>query len=235
MSVRLTLLLDVIDRLAIRYVRDRVVFKHRNAHIAAFFRGTNIPCEIDAGPCKAGQLLYVEQWWCCGEYGCANPNGNEGKKRKTKSCRCGARMRVCVFASAERGQCIVKVVEDQDVMHGEQFKRPERTSLGRYDYRSKVILAEAAADGIDHISDVLTDERWDPKRIPRPVGRKEKDSLRNRFNQLLRKSGRKPRPRQRYEDQFLDLDDEDEEGSGDDENEVVESEGESMNSALEND
>ena len=41
-GVALPLLLDVIDRLAIRYIKDRVVFKHRDARIAALFRGTNL-------------------------------------------------------------------------------------------------------------------------------------------------------------------------------------------------
>ena len=208
-SVALVWLFDIIDRLPIRYVRDRVVFKHRDARIVAFFPGTNVPCEIDAGACKAGQLVYVEQWWCCGEYGCSNPDGSgEQKKRKTKSSRCGARMRVRVFATAERGECVCQVEQDQDVMHGEAFERPESTPLGRYDWRSKVILAQAAADGVDNISDVLVDDRWNPERIPRPATRKEKDSLRNRFKQVLKKHGRTVRRRTRYEDEVLDEDDE---------------------------
>jgi hypothetical protein len=126
-------LLADIDCLPIRYLRDRVIFKKRGIEMQ-FHPGTKVPCRIDApaGSCTPNELLYVEQWVCCGEYQCSS--GIDGVKRKTKQ-RCSAVMRIRVLAGARAGQYVVQIRQDTAIAHGESFVMPDVAV--RYDWRSK--------------------------------------------------------------------------------------------------
>jgi hypothetical protein len=183
-------LLDDIDCLPIRYLRDRVTLKKRGLEMQ-FHPGTKVPCRID-GAHSPNEMLYVEQWVCCGEYQCSS--GVDGVKRKTKQ-RCRAVMRIRVLAGARAGQYVVQIRQDTAIAHGESFVMPDVAV--RYDWRSKAILAQAIERGVTELSDLYTEEWWPARRIPRPATKAEKHSMRRRWlNQV-----KKRRPRARVEDE----------------------------------
>jgi hypothetical protein len=163
-----------IDCLPIRYLRDRVILKKRGLEMH-FHPGTKIPCRID-GVHSPNELLYVEQWVCPGEYRCSS--GIPGVKRKTKQ-RCSAVMRIRVLAGARAGQYVVQIRQDTAVAHGEGFRMPGVAV--RYDWRSKVILAQAVDGGVAAMADVYNDEWWPERQIPRPATKAEEHSMRRRW------------------------------------------------------
>jgi hypothetical protein len=203
-------LLADIDCLPIRYLRDRVIFKKRGVEMQ-FHPGTHVPCRID-GVHSASELLYVEQWVCCGEYQCSS--GVDGVKRKTKQ-RCSAVMRIRVLAGARAGQYVVQIRQDTAIAHGESFVMPDVAV--RYDWRSKAILAQAIERGVTELSDVYTEELWPARRIPRPATKAEKHSMRRRWLNQVKKS----RVRARVQDD----DDESESDVANDEEMAVDDDG----------
>lgn len=179
-------LLDVIDRLPIRYKRtSNIKILVPGLDIAQRFTGTDVPAVIDCSdvPRKhRSECVYQEWWQCCGEYGCTT--GDKSMKKTSPAYHCKARMCVQVFATAQGG-CVAKITEDDPSMHGSRYRAPEADE--RYTWRSKVIIAQAAAEGVQSISDLLSERNWDSERVPLPRTTKEKNSLRNRLAQLRRK------------------------------------------------
>jgi hypothetical protein len=213
-------LLADIDCLPIRYLRDRVIFKKRGLEMQ-FHSGTQVPCRID-GVHSPNEMLYVEQWVCCGEYQCSS--GVDGVKRKTKQ-RCSAVMRIRVLAGARAGQYVVQIKQDTAIAHGESFVMPDVAV--RYDWRSKAILAEAIERGVTELSDVYTEEWWPARRIPRPTTKAEKHSMRRRWLNQVKKSRLRARVEEvsesesdvsNEEDMAIDEDG----GEGDDDEPVIE-------------
>lgn len=207
-------LLDIIDQLPIRYLRNRAEKLLDDAHIVECFPGTNVPCTIDAGGAEDGTCIYKEIWHCCGEYNCSS--GKADTKRKTRTHYCAAQMEVFVYATADAGKCLVRIREDTPVAHGSRFVAPAENH--RYDWRSKVIIAQAAAAGVTTIGDLLSDRYWNEDVVPRPASKSERESLRCRLKQLRAKLAKEAKKRNEKQEN----DDEDEEKEDDEEEEEAE-------------
>lgn len=198
----LSQLLDVIDRLRIRYLREsRTQALATGIVVAQHFPGTNIPAVIDTSgvdPAYIGKCIYKEQWQCCGEYGCT---GAGGTKAKTRSHRCKAQMTVCVYMTGrrEQDQCEACVLEDEPALHGSHFAAPE--AVERNDWRSKVIIAIAAAAGVRTIGELLSERYWDAERVPLPQTKAERTSLRVRLAQLNKKLAKEAKKKELEEEE----------------------------------
>jgi hypothetical protein len=172
-------LLNVLDRLPVRYLHDRVTFQHREAAVTPF-PGTKLPMKVK-GKFEDGTLVYSDRWICCGEYGCSS--GDASKKKKTRSHHCAARMTVHV--KLVRGKFSVSISEDGE--HGDGFSMPEALPQGRNDWRSKMIVAVAVDGGVTTLRDLLTDKWWPLALAPRPSTENEKKSMRRRLANQAKK------------------------------------------------
>jgi hypothetical protein len=187
-------LLDVIDRLPIRYLRESRTRIAPDAVIAQHFPGTIIPAVIDTSQLKEeliGECIYKELWRCSGEYGCTRV---ATAKATSRSHRCKAQMTVCVYMTGTEEECIACVLEDDPAVHGAEFAAPEAAE--RNDWRSKAIVANAAAAGARTIGELLSERFWDAQRVPLPQTAAEKTSLRVRLFQLRKKLAKKSKEKE---------------------------------------
>ena len=182
MSTPLINLLRVLDSLPVRYLHDRVTFQHRDAAVTPF-PGTKLPMKIE-GKFDEGTLVYSDRWFCCGEYGCSS--GDASRKKKTRSHQCAARMTVRVVA-ATGNKYLISVSEDGE--HGDGFAMPKAApaALGRYDWRSKMIVAVAVDQGVSKLSDLLTEKWWPTALAPRPSTENQLKSMRRRLAHQVKK------------------------------------------------
>lgn len=190
-------LLDIIDQLPIRYLRNRSEIKSKTLRILAHFAGTHIPRQIDAGGENPGEPIYQEYWHCSGEYGCSS--GNPNRKRKTRTHHCAAEMRVLVYATANPQQCLVRIQEAPPEAHGARFRAPPEQQH-RNDWRSKVIIAQAAANGVTTIGELLSDRYWNADVVPRPETKRERESVRCRLKQLNAKLAKEKKKKEEEEE-----------------------------------
>lgn len=220
-------LLDIIEQLPIRYLRNRTEMLLDDVTIVACFPGTHVPCVIDAGARdREGKCIYREHWHCSGEYSCSS--GKAETKRKTRTHHCAAQMQVLVYATADPQKCVVRIKEDTPVAHGSRFFAPGENH--RNDWRSKAIIAQAAADGITTIGDLLSERYWNGDLVPLPATKAERESLRCRLKQLNaklakeKKAAERKRREEEEEEEESDAEDVDE----DDEESVDEAEPEQV-------
>lgn len=204
-------LLDIVDQLPIRYLRNRTETLLDGVSTVTLFPGTNVPRQIDAARSGAGTIIYKEYWHCSGEYGCST--GNPNTKRKTRTHHCAAEMQVLVYATAQPQQCLVRIQESPPEVHGAGFRTPPENH--RYDWRSKVIIAQAAADGVNKIGDLLSDRYWNEDLVPRPATKNERESVRCRLKQLNAKLAKE----KKEEEKARKKKEEEEEAEEDDESE----------------
>jgi hypothetical protein len=210
-------LLDVIDRLPIRYLRESRTRIAPDAIIAQHFPGTLIPAVIDTSELKEeliGECIYKELWRCSGEYGCTRV---ATAKATSRSHRCKAQMTVCVYMTGQAEECIACILEDDPAVHGAEFTAPEAAE--RNDWRSKAIVANAATAGARTIGELLSERFWDAQRVPLPQTAAEKTSLRVRLFQLRKKLAKKSKKEKESGQSESEEKEEadDEEADGDDE------------------
>jgi hypothetical protein len=209
-------LLDVIDRLPIRYLRESRTRIAPDAVIAQYFPGTLIPAVIDTSQLQEeliGECIYKELWRCSGKYGCT-PVATA--KATSRSHRCKAQMTVCVYMTGQGQECIACVLEDDPAVHGTEFAAPEAAE--RNDWRSKAIVANAAAAGARTIGELLSERFWDAQRVPLPQTAAEKTSLRVRLFQLRKKLAKKSKEKESEQSESEEKEEaDDEEADGDDE------------------
>jgi hypothetical protein len=109
------------------------------------------------------------------------------------------------------------VLEDDPAVHGAEFAAPEAAE--RNDWRSKAIVANAAAAGARTIGELLSERFWDAQRVPLPQTAAEKTSLRVRLFQLRKKLAKKSKEKESEQSESEEKEQEadDEEADGDDE------------------
>jgi len=210
-------LLDVIDRLPIRYLRESRTRIALDAVVAQYFPGTLIPAVIDTSQLKEeliGECIYKELWRCSGKYGCTRV---ATAKETSRSHRCKAQMTVCVYMTGREEECIACVLEDDPAVHGAEYVAPEAAE--RNDWRSKAIVANAAAAGARTIGELLSERFWDAQRVPLPQTAAEKTSLRVRLFQLRKKLAKKSKEKESEQSESEEKEQEadDEEADDDDE------------------
>jgi hypothetical protein len=183
-------LLDVIDRLPIRYLRESRTRIAPDAVIAQHFPGTLIPAVIDTSQLQEeliGECIYKELWRCSGEV--RLHARRDGESNVALAPLQGANDRVRVHDWESGQECIACVLEDDPAVHGAEFAAPEAAE--RNDWRSKAIVANAAAAGARTIGELLSERFWDAQRVPLPQTAAEKTSLRVRLFQLRKKLAKK--------------------------------------------
>jgi hypothetical protein len=140
-----------------------------------YHAGTNLPKSISGlGPLADGFVVYRQEWHCCGAYGCTSGNGKNSARRK-----CGAVAIMVVESTGVEDEFRVRFDEPDEIEHGDDFEPPADTPP-RTLYRTKVLLAQAALDGLSY-------NEFNEQRLPeqlKPVGWKATKTLKRRFQNL---------------------------------------------------
>ena len=165
-----------LDLSSIKYNVGHVLSKLPSHARVRCHAGTNLPKTIfGLGWLEEGTVVHRQEWHCCGEYGCTSGNGKNSARRK-----CGAVMTMVVESTGVEDVFRVRFDEPDESEHGDGFEPPADDTPPRTLYRTKVLLAQAALDG-------LTYDEFDEQRLPeqlKPVGWKATKTLKRRFQNL---------------------------------------------------
>jgi hypothetical protein len=133
---------------------------------------TYLPSRISGlGELDAGTLVYKQEWHCCGEYSCSSGNGMKSGRRK-----CSAVALLTIESTGVEDEFRVSFEEPATDEHGDEYVPPPANAAPRTLYRTKVAMAEAAANGLSYneMLNSLAEEL-------RPVGQKASNSFRRRY------------------------------------------------------
>jgi hypothetical protein len=137
-------ILRILDVSGVKYVVGHVVVQMHGG-FWQYHAGTRIPRSIlGLGPLSEGTVVYQQEWHCCGKYGCTSGNGMKSARRT-----CGAVATLIIESTGVDDQFRVRFDEPDESEHGSGFKPPAATPP-RTLYRTKVLSAEAAADGLSY-------------------------------------------------------------------------------------
>jgi hypothetical protein len=165
-----------LDLFGVKYCVGHVLLKLPSHARVQNHAGTNLPQTISGlGPLAGGFVAYRQEWHCCGAYGCTSGNGKDSARRV-----CGAVMMMVVESTGVEDVFRVRFDEPDVREHGAGFVPPADDTPPRTLYRTKVLLAQAALDG-------LTYDEFNEQRLPeqfKPVGRKATKTLKRRFQNL---------------------------------------------------
>jgi hypothetical protein len=167
-------ILRILDVSGVKYVVGHVIGQMR-AGLWQYHAGTRIPRSIlGLGPLSESTVVYQQEWHCCGKYGCTSGNGMKSARRT-----CGAVAMLIIESTGVEDQFRVRFDEPDEGEHGSGFKPPAATPP-RTLYRTKVLSAEAAADGLSYNEF----EQRLPEELRPKGGQAKRISKRRHANQL---------------------------------------------------